>query len=187
MKSKENLSVKPVFTVRGMVHTSIFAALTAVSAYFVIPLGPVPITGQTLMVMLAGFVLGAYRGALSQIVYILLGVIGLPVFSGGSSGVGILAGPTGGFIWGFVVGAFVIGLITEVSDTDSPLILVTTLVAGGLLVIYTTGIIQYMLVAGVSFTEALSVAVLPFIPGGILKVIAAFFIGRKLKPALERG
>ncbi|MFW6238550.1 MAG: biotin transporter BioY [Halanaerobiales bacterium] len=178
--------MKSIFTVRGMVYTSIFAALTAVSAYLVIPLGPVPITGQTLMVMLAGFILGARKGALSQIVYILLGVIGLPVFSGGSSGIGVLFGPTGGFIWGFVIGAFVIGLISEIGEGDSPIIQVIALIVGGMLIIYTTGTIQYMRVAGVSFTKAFSGTVLPFIPGDILKVIAAYFVGRKLKPALER-
>jgi hypothetical protein len=80
-------------SLRGMVYASMFGALTAVGAYIMIPLPPVPITLQTLFVNLAGALLGGYLGALSQVVYILLGVIGLPVFAGGKAGAGVLLGP----------------------------------------------------------------------------------------------
>ena len=101
-------------SLRGMAYASMFGALTAVGAYIMIPLPPVPITLQTLFVNLAGALLGGYLGALSQVVYILLGVIGLPVFAGGKAGAGVLLGPTGGYLIGFVVGAFVIGKLTTI-------------------------------------------------------------------------
>jgi len=82
-------------SLRGMVYASMFGALTAVGAYIMIPLPPVPVTLQTLFVFLAGALLGGSLGALSQVVYILLGVIGLPVFAGGKAGAGVLLGPTG--------------------------------------------------------------------------------------------
>lgn len=101
-------------SLRRMVYASMFGALTAVGSFMVIPLQPVPITLQTLFTGLAGVLLGAYTGALSQIVYVLLGIIGLPVFAGGKAGIGTLLGPSGGYIIGFIVAAFVIGKITEV-------------------------------------------------------------------------
>ena len=96
---------------KGMVFAALFAALTGAVAWFNIPLPftPVPITLQTLMALLGGAVLGAYLGALSMIIYLLLGVIGLPVFAGGSSGIGHLFGPTGGYLLSYPVAAFVVG------------------------------------------------------------------------------
>ncbi|MFA6414125.1 MAG: biotin transporter BioY, partial [Syntrophales bacterium] len=83
-------------SLRGMAYASMFGALTAAGAYIMIPLPPVPITLQTFFVSLAGALLGGYLGAMSQVVYVLLGVIGLPVFAGGKAGAGVLLGPTGG-------------------------------------------------------------------------------------------
>ncbi len=100
---------------KGMVFAALFAALTGAVAWFKIPLPftPVPITLQTLMVLLSGAMLGAYYGALSMIVYLTVGAIGLPVFAGGSSGVGALLGPTGGYLFSYPVASFVIGKILE--------------------------------------------------------------------------
>jgi len=85
-----------------MIYASLFGALTAMGALISIPLQPVPVTLQTLFLYLAGSLLGGGLGALSQTVYIMLGVIGLPVFSGGKAGLGVLMGPTGGYLVGFV-------------------------------------------------------------------------------------
>ncbi|MBI2656788.1 biotin transporter BioY [Candidatus Woesearchaeota archaeon] len=100
---------------KGMVFAALFAALTAAVAWFKIPLPftPVPITLQTLMVLLSGAMLGPYYGALSMIIYLILGAIGLPVFAGGSSGVGALLGPTGGYLFSYPVAAFVIGYMLQ--------------------------------------------------------------------------
>lgn len=100
---------------KGMVFAALFAALTGAVAWFKIPLPftPVPITLQTLMVLLSGAMLGAYYGALAMIIYLILGAIGLPVFAGGSSGVAALLGPTGGYLFSYPVAAFVIGYILQ--------------------------------------------------------------------------
>lgn len=100
---------------KGMVFAALFAALTGAVAWFKIPLPftPVPITLQTLMVLLSGAMLGPYYGALSMIVYLILGAIGLPVFAGGSSGVGALLGPSGGYLFSYPVAAFVIGYMLQ--------------------------------------------------------------------------
>ena len=96
---------------KGMVFAALFAALTGAVAWFKIPLPftPVPITLQTLMVLLSGAILGPYYGALSMIIYLILGAMGFPVFAGGSSGFGALLGPSGGYLFSYPIAAFVIG------------------------------------------------------------------------------
>ncbi|MBS3114084.1 biotin transporter BioY [Candidatus Woesearchaeota archaeon] len=105
---------------KGMVFAALFAALTAAVAWFKIPLPftPVPITLQTLVVLLSGAMLGAYYGSLSMIIYLILGAIGLPVFAGGASGIGVLFGPTGGYLFSYPVAAFVIGKMLENKKLD---------------------------------------------------------------------
>ena len=100
---------------KGMVFAALFAAMTAAVAWFKIPLPftPVPITLQTLMVLLSGAMLGSYYGALAMIIYLILGAIGLPVFAGGSSGIGSLLGPTGGYLFSYPIAAFIVGKMTE--------------------------------------------------------------------------
>lgn len=105
---------------KGMVFAALFAALTAAVAWFKIPLPftPVPITLQTLAVLLSGAMLGSYYGALSMIVYLALGAIGLPVFAGGSSGIGALLGPTGGYLFSYPIAAFAVGKMLEKKKLD---------------------------------------------------------------------
>jgi len=100
---------------KGMIFSALFAALTGAVAWFRIPLPftPVPITLQTLMVLISGAMLGPYYGALSMIIYLMLGAIGLPVFAGGSSGVAALLGPTGGYLFSYPVAAFVVGFMLQ--------------------------------------------------------------------------
>lgn len=101
--------------IKEMVFAALFAALTAAVAWFKIPLPftPVPITLQTLVVLMSGAMLGPYYGALSMIIYLVLGAIGLPVFAGGSSGIGALLGPTGGYLFSYPIAAFIIGKMLE--------------------------------------------------------------------------
>src|SRR3989344_147601 len=100
---------------KGMIFAALFAALTGAVAWFKIPLPftPVPITLQTLVVLLSGAMLGPYYGALSMILYIIVGSLGLPVFAGGSSGIGALLGPTGGYLFSYPFASFVIGKMLE--------------------------------------------------------------------------
>jgi len=167
-------------SLRRMVYASMFGALTAAGSLITIPMQPVSITLQTLFTGLAGVLLGGYAGALSQVVYILLGVIGLPIFSGGKAGLGTLMGPTGGYLIGFIVAAYVIGKMVEAKKEPGLAWLGLSLVIGNL-VIYTLGVAQLSLVAHLSIPKALLAGVVPFLVGDVLKLVAAALIGLKLR------
>jgi biotin transport system substrate-specific component len=163
-----------------MVYAAMFGAMTAIGAFIVIPLQPVPISLQSLFCGLAGILLGGYTGALSQVVYVLLGIIGLPVFAGGKAGLGTLFGPTGGYLIGFIIAAFVIGKMVEVRREPGLIWMGMALVVGNL-VIYALGILQLSFVADISLIKSLLVGVIPFLPGDLLKLVAAAMIGLKLR------
>ena len=185
--------------IRPMILASMLAALTAIGAFITIPLpfSPIPITLQVLFVLLAGLLLGSRWAATSMGVYVLLGIIGLPVFSGGTAGIGVLLGPTGGYLVGFVVGAYVIGIIAEqgkdYSDQNNAsccnhINTIRPIVASlsGLAVIFLFGTIWLAIAADLSISQAVAVGLLPFIPGGIIKVVAAVVIAKKLKPLINK-
>lgn len=174
----EYVNVKP------MIYAALFAALTAVGAFIKIPLplSPVPITLQVFFVLLAGLVLGARWGGTSMVVYVMLGVIGLPVFSGGSSGPGILLGPTGGYIIGFVAGAFVTGLIYNKANNSK--IATIGAMIGGLAVIYLPGVMQLSFVANMTLQQAVAVGMLPFLIGDAIKIVAALIVADRIRPLL---
>jgi biotin transport system substrate-specific component len=166
--------------IRQMTLVSLFAALTAAGAFISIPLYPVPITLQNLFTLLAGMTLGSVLGGSSQIIYVLLGIIGLPVFAGFKAGIGVLFGPTGGYLFGFIIASYIIGKIIELKKEKD--IFYYFLAGGiGIIIIYISGITQLSLVTGIGIKKALMVGVFPFLPGDILKIIAASFIASKLK------
>jgi len=166
--------IKPSHSM-NMVLSSLFAILTGIGAFITIPIGPVPITMQTLFTYLAGGVLGGRWGALSQVIYIILGLIGIPFFAGGEAGIGVLVGPTGGYLIGFVVGAYVTGRLIEFRRTSSFVWILFSMVIGTL-VIYTLGIIQLSLWLKVCLEKAILIGVLPFIIGDSLKMLLATYI-----------
>jgi biotin transport system substrate-specific component len=165
---------------RMMVFASLFAALTAAGAYIHIPIpfSPVPITLQVFFVLLAGSILKSKWGSLSMIVYILLGIAGLPVFAGGSSGIGVLLGPTGGYIIGFILAAFIIGKLSERTEnpTGSGLLANALNMSAGVLVIYLCGIFQLMMMAKIGLGAAFTLGVIPFLPGEVVKTAVAAYI-----------
>jgi biotin transport system substrate-specific component len=165
---------------KQMVYASLFGAMTAIGAFIVIPLQPVPITLQTFFTGLAGALLGGYAGALSQMVYLLLGVIGMPVFAGGRAGLGILLGPTGGYLIGFIAGAYVIGKMVE-ARKEAGLVWIALSLAAGDLIIYSLGTLQLSLVAHLSLAKAILVGVVPFLAGELLKLVAASLVSVKLR------
>jgi biotin transport system substrate-specific component len=136
-----------------------------------LPFSPIPITGQTFAVLLVGAALGAKRGAAAMVVYILQGVLGMPVFAGGASGLGILTGATAGYLAGFVIAAYVVGSIAERGLERS---VRTSLIpfAIGMLIIYICGVSWLSIVMG-SFPKALAAGLVPFLIGDALKLIAA--------------
>jgi biotin transport system substrate-specific component len=167
--------------IKGMVFAALFAALTAAVSPIKIPLGftPVPITLQTLMVLLAGAMLGANLGALSQFLYVLVGALGLPVFAGGSSGFGALFGPSGGYLFGFIVAAYVVGRLLEKSKKRKYLQIIIAMLIGTL-VIYLFGVTGGMIVTGLPLAQILIGWVLPFIIGDIIKLVIAASIAYKV-------
>jgi len=178
-------TITTVTSTRGMVFSAIFAALTAVGAFVAIPIGPVPITMQSLFVHLAGALLGSRLGALSQFIYVLVGVIGLPVFAGGAGGLGVLMGPTGGYLIGFIVGGgYLTGRLVEMRKKPGFLWIAFACVAG-LILIYVLGVLQLALVADLPLTRAIAVGVVPFLIGDAIKIIAATLIALKLRGMIK--
>lgn len=176
--SNENKSLK------GMIYASLFGAGTAVGAFIMIPLPPVPITLQTLFLYIATALLGGRLAALSQFVYLLLGIIGLPVFSGGKSGFGVLFGPTGGYLLGFVLGAFLIGILIDLKKNPRPLWMGFSMVMGTI-IIYVLGVAQLSVIAKLSILKAVSVGALPFLIGDLLKIIIAVFISIRVRDRIH--
>jgi len=170
--------------IRQMTLVSLFAALTAVGAFISIPLYPIPLSLQSLFTLLAAMILGSVMGALSQIIYVLLGVIGLPVFAGFKAGIGILFGPTGGFLLGFIISAYIIGKIVELKKEKNIFYYFLVGIIGTI-ILYIIGITQLSLVTGIGIEKAITVGMLPFLPGDILKIIAASFIASKLRTAIK--
>jgi biotin transport system substrate-specific component len=167
-------------SLRGMVYASLFGALTAAGAWMIIPLPPVPITLQTLFMGLAAILLGGRLGALSQGIYILLGILGLPVFAGGKAGIGVLLGPTGGYLVGFIVAAFVIGWLAERKKRAGFAWLVFSLLAGTA-VVYLLGVLQLALAARLTLMKALTLGVLPFLIGDVFKILLTALLAIKLR------
>lgn len=167
-------------TARDLAQIAVFAALIAgLSLPGAIPVGfGVPITLQTLGVMLAGVMLGARKGSLAVIVYAALGLAGLPILAGGAAGLGVLAGPSGGFLVGFIPGAFVIGWVAERLAPRLRFwpLLVASLI-GGIIVVYLVGVPWLAVVTGLPLDQAFLVGALPFLPGDVLKAVIAAGVG----------
>lgn len=139
----------------------------------------VPITAQSLGIMLCGTVLGRRDGALAVLLYLLLAAIGLPVLSGGRGGLGIFFGPTGGYLVGFIVAAFVTGWFVEKLPLDIGLSAFVGSVAGGVVALHVFGIIGMSLALSKTIPEAAWLAV-PFLIGDLIKAGLAAAITRSL-------
>ena len=170
-----------LLSIHRLVWIALMAALTAVGAMIsipVLPFSPVPISLQTLFVLLAGLILGPKGGALAMLLYIMAGCLGLPVFVGGKSGIAALLGPTGGFLIGFVPSAIISGLAKSTPLRPYPVILVYCAIATVVTLALGTAQLAYLL--HISVGKALAVGVVPFLPGAVLKCLGAAFIYRFL-------
>lgn len=170
------------------VSCALFAALTCVIAPVSIPLpGGVPITLQQITVMLAGLLLGPKLGFLSQLVYVLLGAFGLPVFAGFTGGFDKIAGPSGGFLIGYPFLALICGLIywtfgRKQSGLKKYLVLAAAMLLGNIF-LYILGLGFFMFNTGSNLASALTLCMIPFIPGDLLKMV----ITALLLPTLEKA
>jgi biotin transport system substrate-specific component len=169
---------------RWTVLASLMAALTAVGAYIHIPIGPVPVVLSTLFVLLSGLLLGSRWGLISMGLYLLVGAMGIPVFAGGKGGFAHFFGPTGGYLFGYALSAWVTGFLSERSQR-SPILDFSAIVLGSL-AIYLIGVPWLKLVTAMSWTKTLMVGMVPFLIGDGVKGAAAFILARSTRPMLNR-
>ena len=176
--------IKKPLTTRDLCYIGVFAAIIATMAQISIPMPyGVPMTLQTFAVMLAGIVLGTKRGAVSAGVYVLLGMLGVPVFSAFRGGIGIVLGPTGGFILSFPL----LALAAGIGAAQKNKLLTAAWLFAGVLVNYICGMLMFSAITSSELHRAFSVCVLPFIPVDIVKTVLAGVIGLKVRTLLERG
>ncbi|MDD2497140.1 MAG: biotin transporter BioY [Desulfitobacteriaceae bacterium] len=170
---------------RTMTTAALFAALTAILSQIAVPLPftPVPVTLQSLAVFLTAVILGSKRGALAIVLYTLMGLVGLPVFAQGEAGLGVLLGPKGGYIFGFILAAFIIGRIAEKTKELSYIKIFGSMVVG-MIIYYVIGWVQIKFVLDISFKEAFSIGVVPFIPFDLIKIVCGAYIGCAVRKAV---
>lgn len=160
---------------KTMILIALFAAIIGIMAQMTIPLPIIPITGQTLAIGLAATILGSRNGTLAVILYVLLGVIGLPVFANFQAGPAVLFGPTGGYIIGFIPTAFITGYILEKTSFRIPHALLANLV--GMVITLFFGACWYKFISEIGWVKTIYLTVTPFIIPGIIKALLASLIG----------
>jgi len=159
-----------------------FIILTALGAFVRIPLmfTPVPITLQTMFVLLGAALLGRSLGATAQIAYMFLGFAGLPIFTGAGSGLLYLSGPTGGYIFGFVLASIFLGRAIKRAGNNPFSIFGLFLAADAIL--FACGILWLRILFAQPLDHLLFIGLLPFVPGEVLKISAAVILYRKISP-----
>ena len=178
-------------TTRDISHVALMAAvIVALGLVPAIPLAAgVPITLQSMGVMLAGLVLGPKRGAAAVLVVVALVALGLPVLSGGRGGLGVFVGPTAGFLLGWILAAFVAGFLAQVLEATEKSTLVRTVqltaaaIVGGIVVLYACGILWLAFFVKLGLAKAFMVSIV-FVPGDVAKAIAAALITVKVRQAV---
>lgn len=168
--------------VRDMTLTALFAAIICVAAPWSVNIGPVPISLATFAVYLAGAVLGWKRGTAAVVIYLLIGAVGLPVFSNFSGGVQKLLGVTGGYLVGYIFGATLTGLF---ADRFEKLWAYAAGMVLGTVILYAFGTAWFCVTTGNPLGYALGVCVVPFLTGDAAKIIVASLLAVKLRPFVK--
>ncbi|SDB23019.1 biotin transporter BioY [Eubacterium oxidoreducens] len=169
----------PKISIKTMAFIGVMTAVTCILAPLSIPIGPVPISLTNLVLYFTLYLLGTKNTAISYIIYLLLGLVGLPVFSGFVGGPGKLFGPTGGYLIGFIPLILIAGFfMTKAQGKRIPEFLGMLL---GTWVCYAIGTVWLSYSGGMSFKAALLAGVIPFIAEDIIKMIVAMILGRKVK------
>lgn len=176
---------------KDMILVALFAALTAVGGFISIPIGTVPVTLQSFFTLLSGIILGPFLGMLSQLIYVLIGLIGIPVFAGGTGGVSTIFTPSFGYLIGFIIAPLLIGKIAKTQNKLGIVKAVIACILGSLLV-YLVGlpymyiILKYVSKVNISLLKTFQIGFFVFIPGDLIKCIIASIIGIKVLPAIRR-
>ena len=191
------MKAKSIADTRRLTLCAAVAAVSCVLAPISIPIGPVSITGGTLAIYLTAYLLGGVWGTVSTLVYLLVGMVGLPVFSNYMGGVSRLAGPTGGYLVGYLPMVLLAGTVIQWSahrfDEKGRLGTVLTLtaqlagMAAATAVLYALGTAWYCVQAGVDLQKALAACVFPFIPFDLAKMAAALLVGMPVRRRLEQA
>ena len=178
-----NPSAKRVNT-RSLAACALMAALAAVCSQIQIPLPMVPINLALFALHLSGALLGAKRGTLSMLVYVLLGLAGIPVFAGFKAGPATLFGRTGGYILGYILCATIVGFLSRKGAFSFPRLCLG--MAVGVIVCYAFGTAWFMALTRMDLATSLGYCVLPFLPGDAVKIALAALLALRLRPALTR-
>ena len=180
---------------------ALFAAIICAGAFIRIPLGMIPIVLQNVLCILCGTLLGGLLGAAPTALFLLAGLIGLPVYSGGTGGLAVWLGPTGGFLPGYLLGALLAGLIAGKPDVSEKKISarlalrLSLAVLAGLVILYIPGVIRFSYWASAAgkvpvektaLAYTMAACVIPYIPGDILKAVIAVPVALKLRPVLAQ-
>ncbi len=165
-------ALAPLDWTRSVSLAVVFSLLTALAAQIVIPIGPVPITGQTFAVLLTGALLGSRLGAMAMIVYLVEGGVGLPFFYGGSGGIGHILGPTGGYLVAFPAAAFITGSFAE-NGWDKRFVTAVAAMAVGSIVILLAGWVWFSVLMHTPLPAAFKLSVAPHIAGDVIKILLA--------------
>jgi len=163
----------------------LFAALISIGAFIAVPVpgSPVPIVMQNMFIMLAALVLGPWWALLSTVIYLLFGLLGMPVFSGGSGGIAKLLGPTGGYLFGYIPAVILMGFI---SATGGKRTLTNVLACVmGMAVVYLFGVLRLKSVLQADWGRALTAGFYPFIPGDLIKIALASILAPRLSAGMD--
>lgn len=168
-----------------MTIIALFAAIIGILAQITVPLPLIPITGQTFAIGLAATILGPKYGTYTTSLYILLGAVGVPIFAGMTAGFGVIFGPTGGFIIGFIPAVLCIGLYLE----KCPFTILQAIFANilGMFITLFFGTVWLKLIAQLSWTEAVLSGFMPFLVVGIVKAILAGWAGYLVRNRLTEA
>lgn len=175
---------------RDLTMIAMFASLTAVGAFIKIPLPIVPFTLQYFFCALGAMILGSKKGALSQILYVLMGLIGIPIFTQGG-GIQYIFNLTFGYLIGFILGAFVIGKITENTKKITNIKILIACILG-LIIIYLLGVIHMYIIYNfylgqvVGIWKIINIGILAFLPGDLILSLMISIVGVKVIPVLRR-
>jgi len=161
-----------------LVLCALFAAISAVLSQLAIPIGPVPINFVHASIFTAVGLLGTKYGTISQTIFVLMGAVGFPVFSGFSGGIGVILGPVGGFIISYIFCGLAAGLIMERFGRSIKVLVIAMYV--GWVVTYVLGVAWFMHMTNTSLAAALPVVMLPFLPGDALKVVVSVVLINRL-------
>lgn len=191
---KKKFALVPVFV-------ALFAAIICVGCFMRIPVGAVPIVLQNVLCILTGVILGSYLGGLPTLLFLLAGLIGLPVYSGGTSGIAVWMGPTGGFLPGYLLGAVAAGFIAgkpSVAQKKLSVVVViriTVAMIAGMIILYIPGILKFASWATANgkvpveksvLAYTMGACVIPYIPGDLIKTVVAIPVALVIRPVLAQ-